>query len=32
MKPLDEALAIFQRIQARKMVEKALARKELLKA
>jgi tetratricopeptide (TPR) repeat protein len=29
---LDEALATFQRIQAKKMVEKALARKELLKA
>jgi hypothetical protein len=28
----DHALAIFQRVQAKKMVEKALARKELLQA
>jgi tetratricopeptide (TPR) repeat protein len=32
MELLDQALAIFQRIQAKKMVEKVLARKELLKA
>jgi tetratricopeptide (TPR) repeat protein len=32
MQLLDQALTIFQRIQAKKMVEKVLARKELLKA
>ena len=32
MKLLDEALAIFQRIQAKKMVEKVLGRKQVLTA
>ena len=32
MELLDQALATFQRIQAKKMVEKVLGRKELLKA
>ena len=32
MQLLDQSLAIFQRVQAKKMVEKVLARKELLKA
>ena len=32
MQLLDQALGIFQRVQAKKMVEKVLARKELLKA
>ena len=32
MELLDQALAIFQRVQAKKMVAKVLARKELLKA